>query len=77
VCGEVTNDSKLMCEEIKSRGSAKNACHHSVQSLLPTCLLSADIETEFCRTLIVSCVLYRVFVGKPEGRRPLGRPRRR
>ena len=49
--GEVTNNSKLMCKEIKSRGNAKNACHHSVQSLLPTCLLSANTKIEFCRNV--------------------------
>lgn len=58
VCGEVTRSSKLMCEEIKSRRNAKNACHHSVQSFLPTCLLSANTKIEFCRILIMSCVLY-------------------
>ena len=30
----------------------------------------------FC-FIVLFCVLYRVLVGKPEGKRPLGRPRRR
>jgi len=52
--------SKLMCEDIKSRGNAKNSCHHSVQSLLPTCLVSANIKIELCGTVrvIMPCVLY-------------------
>jgi hypothetical protein len=60
VFGEVTYKSKLMCEEIKSRGNAKNACHRSVQSLLPTCLLSAKIKIEFCLIVrvIMPCVLF-------------------
>jgi hypothetical protein len=58
VVGEVIYKSKLMREENKSRGNAKNACHHSVQTLLPTCLLSANIKIEFGRTVIMPCVLY-------------------
>ena len=62
--GEVTCKSKLMYEEIKSRGNTKNACHRSVQSLWPTCLLSAKIKIEFCRIVrvIMPCVLFYMSV---------------
>jgi len=58
VFGEVTDNSKLICEGIKSRGNAKNACHHSVPNLLPTCLLSANTKIEFCRNVLNYAVCF-------------------
>jgi hypothetical protein len=146
-----------MNEEIKSRKNSGNACYHSVQSLLPSRLLSRNVKVKIYKTIILPVVfcgcetwsftlrdehrlrvfenrvlrrifgpkrdevtgewrklhnekfhnlysspdiiwqvksrrkrwaghvarmgeerkVYKVLVGKPEGKRPLGRPRRR
>jgi len=40
-------------EKIKSRLKFCNACHHSVQNLLSSCLLSKNIKIKIYRTIIV------------------------
>jgi hypothetical protein len=47
-----------MHEEIKRRLNSGNACHHSVQSLLSSHLLSTDIKVKIQKTLILPLVLY-------------------
>jgi hypothetical protein len=47
-----------MAEEIKSRLNLGNACYHSVQSLLSSCLLSRNIEVKIYKTIILPVVLY-------------------
>ena len=45
-------------EEIKSRLKSGNACCHSVQNLLPSSLLSKNIQIKIYRTIILPGVLY-------------------
>jgi hypothetical protein len=47
-----------MHEEIKSRLNSGNACCHSVQSLLSSCLLSRNSEVKIYKTIILPVVLY-------------------
>jgi hypothetical protein len=132
----VTNQNWIQ-EEIKRRLKSGNACYHSVQNLLSSCLLLKNVKVRIYKTIILPVVLYgcetwsltlrerhkltggwrklhneklhnvysspsiiriiksrrmkwaghvarmgekrnvyRLLVGKPEGKRPLGRPRR-
>jgi hypothetical protein len=52
----VTNQNLIM--EIKRRLSLGNACYHSVQSLLSSCLLSKNLKMRIFKTIILSVVLY-------------------
>ena len=45
-------------EEIKSRLKCGNACHHSVQNLLSSSLLSKNIKIMLYRTITLPVVLY-------------------
>ena len=45
-------------KNIKSRLKSGNACYHSVQKLLPSCLLSKNINTKIDRNIILPVVLY-------------------
>jgi hypothetical protein len=47
-----------MIEEINSRLNSGNACCHSVQSLLPSRLLSRNLKVKCKKTIILSVVLY-------------------
>jgi hypothetical protein len=47
-----------MQEKIKSRLNSKNACYHSVQSLLSSRLLSRNVKVQIYKTLILPVVLY-------------------
>jgi hypothetical protein len=47
-----------MHEEIKSRLNSGNACYHSVQSLLPSRLLSRNLKVKIYKTIILPVVLY-------------------
>jgi hypothetical protein len=42
--GTALTDQNCMHEEIKSRLNSRNACYHSVQSLLSSCLLSRNVK---------------------------------
>jgi hypothetical protein len=44
--------------EIKSRLNSRNACYHSVQSLLSSRLLSRNVKVKRYRTIILPVVLY-------------------
>jgi hypothetical protein len=55
--GTMLTDQNYICEEIKSRLNMGNACYHSVQSLLPSCLLSRNVKVKICKTIIVPVVL--------------------
>jgi hypothetical protein len=48
----------LIQEEIKRRLNSGNACYHSVQDLLSSCLLSKHLKFRICRTIILPVVLY-------------------
>jgi hypothetical protein len=68
----------LIQEETKRRLNSGNACYHSVQSLLSSRLLIEDDEIGgACSTNGENRDTYRLLVGKPEGKRPLGRARGR
>ena len=45
-------------EEIKNRLKVGNACYHSVQNLLPSSLLSKNINIKVYRTVVFPLVLY-------------------
>jgi hypothetical protein len=45
-------------EEIKSRMKPEDVCHHSVQNLLSSSLLSKNMKIKICRTIIFSVVLH-------------------
>jgi hypothetical protein len=56
--GTTLTDQNHTHEEIKSRLNSGNACYHSVQSLLSSCLLSRNLEVKICKTIILPVVLY-------------------
>jgi hypothetical protein len=47
-----------MHQEIKGRLNSKNACYDSVQSLLPSCLLSRNLKVKIYKSIIPPVVLY-------------------
>jgi hypothetical protein len=47
-----------MHKEIKSRLNSGNACYHSVQSLLSSCLQSRNVKVIIDKTIILPVVLY-------------------
>jgi hypothetical protein len=53
----VTNQN-LIQEEIKRRLNSGNACHHSVQSLLSSHLVSRNLKIRIYSTVILHVVLY-------------------
>jgi len=53
----LTNLSSI-AEEIKSRLRSGNACYHSVQNLLPSRLLSKNVNIKIYRPIILTVVLY-------------------
>jgi hypothetical protein len=50
-------DQNGMHEESKSTVNSGNACYHSVQSLLPSCLLSRNVKVKIYKTIILPVVL--------------------
>ena len=53
----LTNPNSIL-EEMKSRMRSGSACHHSVQNLLSSRLLSKNVKIKIYRTLILPVVLY-------------------
>jgi sorting nexin-29 len=53
----VTNEN-LILEEIKRRLNSRNACYHSVQSLLSSRLLSKNLKMRIHKTIILPVILY-------------------
>jgi hypothetical protein len=51
-------DQNYMLEEINSRLNSGNACHHLVQSLLSSRLLSIILKVKIYKTIILPVVLY-------------------
>ena len=43
-------------QKIKSRLKSRNACHHSVQNILSSCLLPKNIKIKIYRTIIIPAV---------------------
>jgi hypothetical protein len=56
--GTTITDRNLIQEEIKRRLNSANACYHSVQNLLSSCLLSKNIKIRIYKTIILPVVLY-------------------
>jgi hypothetical protein len=56
--GTTLTDQNCMHEEIKSRLNSGNACYHSVQSLIFSCLLSRNLKVKIYKTIILPVVLY-------------------
>jgi hypothetical protein len=54
--GTTLTDSKCMNEEVKSRLNLGNACYHSVQSLLSSCLLPRNVKVKIYTTIILPVV---------------------
>jgi len=50
-------EQNCISEEIKSRLKSVNACHHSMQNLLSSSLLSKDIKIKIRRIIILPFVL--------------------
>jgi hypothetical protein len=55
--GTTLTDQNFIHEEIKSRLNSGNACHHSVQILLSSRLLSRNVKVKIYKTIILA-VLY-------------------
>jgi hypothetical protein len=53
-----TTDQHCMHREVKRGLNPGNACYHSVQSLLSTCLLFGNIKVKIDRTIILPAVVY-------------------
>jgi hypothetical protein len=56
--GTTLTDQNCSHEEINSRLHSRNACYHSVQSLLSSCLLSSNSKVKIYKTTILPVVLY-------------------
>jgi hypothetical protein len=56
--GTTVINQNLIHEGIKSRFNSCNACYHSVQNLLSSCLLSKNVKIKIYKTIIVPVVLY-------------------
>jgi hypothetical protein len=53
----VTNQNWIQ-EEIKSKLNSGNACYHSTQNVLSSCLLSKNIKIIIYKTIILPVALY-------------------
>jgi hypothetical protein len=56
--GTTLTDQNCIHEEIKSRLNSGNACYHSVQSLLSSCLLSRKVKVKIYKTIVLPAVLH-------------------
>jgi hypothetical protein len=56
--GATVTNQNLIQEEIKRRLNSGNACYHSFQNLLSSRLLSKNVKTEICKTIILPVILY-------------------
>jgi hypothetical protein len=56
--GMTVINQNLIQEEIKRRLNSGNACYHSVQNLLSSCLLSKNVKVRMYKTIILPVVLY-------------------
>jgi hypothetical protein len=53
----LTNQNDIL-DEIKNRLILGNACYHSVQNLLSSCLISKNLKIKIYKTVILPVVLY-------------------
>jgi hypothetical protein len=56
--GTTLTDQNYIHEDINSRLNSGNACYHSVQSLLSSCVLSRNVKVKIYKTIILPVVLY-------------------
>jgi hypothetical protein len=56
--GTTITNQNFIQEEVKRIFNSGNACYHSVQNLLPSRLLSKDIQISIYKTIILHVVLY-------------------
>jgi hypothetical protein len=56
--GMAVTNQNLIQEEIKRRPNSGNACYHSVQNLLSSCLLLKNVKVRIYKTIILPVVLY-------------------
>jgi hypothetical protein len=56
--GTTVTNQNLIQEGIKRRLSSGNACYHSVQNLLSSCLLSKNLKVIIYKTIILPVILY-------------------
>jgi hypothetical protein len=56
--GTTVTNQNLIQEEIKRRLNSGNACYHSVQNLLSSCLLSKNVKVRIYKTIILLVILY-------------------
>jgi hypothetical protein len=56
--GTTVTNKNLIQEEIKMRFNSGNACYHSVQNLLSSCLLSKNLKIRIYKTIILPVILY-------------------
>jgi hypothetical protein len=56
--GTTVTNQNLIQEEIKRRLNSGNACYHSVQNLLSSCVLSKNLKIGIYKTVILPVVLY-------------------
>jgi len=56
--GTTLTNQDSIAEDSKSKLKSGNACHHSVQNLLSSRLLSKNLKIEIYRTVILPVVLY-------------------
>jgi hypothetical protein len=56
--GTTVENQSLIQEEFKRRLNLGNACYLSVQNLLSSHLLSKNVKTRICKTIILPVVQY-------------------
>jgi hypothetical protein len=56
--GMTVTSKNLVWEESKRRLNTGNACYHSVQNLVYSCLLSKNVEVRIYKTIMLPVVLY-------------------
>jgi hypothetical protein len=56
--GMTVTNQKLIYEKITRRLNLGNACHHSVQNVLSSCLLSENVKIRIYKSIILPVVLY-------------------
>jgi hypothetical protein len=56
--GTTVTNQNLIQDEFKGRLNSANACYHSVQNLLSSCLLSKNVKIRIYKNIILPVVLY-------------------
>jgi hypothetical protein len=56
--GTTVTNQNFIQEEIKRRLNSGNACYHSVQNLLSSCLLSKNVKIRIYKIIILPLVLH-------------------